>query len=150
MQNFQGAAVANQTPAAASARDAANAAAAPVALPAVPARGGQLIIDRQGKRTIITSASLPPDIIPVVRMAKETALGLMGLLAVIIVLGPFARMFARRMGNRPQMKAASDNSQLLHQQLEFLQQSVDAMSLEVERISESQRFQSKLLAERKS
>jgi hypothetical protein len=33
-------------------------------------------------------------------------------------------------------------------QLEQLQQSVDAMSVEVERISESQRFQSKLMLEK--
>ena len=149
MQNSQGAAIANQAPARATVPDAPTAPEAPVALPPVPARGGQLVIDRQGHRTIITSASLPPDIMPLASMARETALGLMGLLAVIIIVGPFARMIARRLGNRPQMQATTDSARMLHQQLELLQQSVDAMSLEVERISESQRFQSKLLAERK-
>jgi chromosome segregation and condensation protein ScpB len=37
--------------------------------------------------------------------------------------------------------------QTLHRQMEQLQQSVDTMSIELERVSESQRFQSKLLYE---
>ncbi|MEP7001987.1 MAG: hypothetical protein ABI969_15980 [bacterium] len=87
-----------------------------------------------------------------VRRAEETAFGLMGLLAAIIILGPFARMIARRMERRPAVQAADDNARLQHQQLlqlQQLQQSMDAMSVEVERISESQRFQSKLLHERR-
>ena len=82
-------------------------------------------------------------------MAKETAFGLLGLLVVIVILGPFARMIARRMENRPQTLATGDSARLLQQQLLQLQQSMDAMSVEVERISESQRFQSKLLHERR-
>jgi len=117
---------------------------APPALPAIPEGGGRLIIDRQGDRTTITSASLPPELLPMATMAKDTALGLMGLLAAIIILGPITRMIARRVERRPEMKATSNNAQLLQQQ------SVDAMAVEVERISESQRFQSKLLFERKT
>jgi hypothetical protein len=86
---------------------------------------------------------------PLANLAQETALGLMGLLAAIIILGPFARMIARRLERRPEVKAAADNARLLQQQLEQLQQSVDAMSLEVERIGESQRFHTKLLHESK-
>ena len=149
MQNSQGAAVANEAPARATVHDAPTAPEAPMTLPPIPERGGRLVIDRQGHRTVITSASLPPDIMPLASMARETALGLMGLLAVIIILGPFARMIARRMERRPEVRAASDTAQMLQQQLELLQQSVDTMSVEVERISESQRFQSKLLHERK-
>ncbi len=119
------------------------------ALPPIPERGGRLIIDHQGDRTIITSASLPPELLPMATMAKDTALGLMGILAAIIILGPITRMIARRMEPRPEMKAASNNAQLLQQQILHLQQSVDAMAVEVERVSESQRFQSKLLFERK-
>jgi len=123
---------------------------APPALPAIPEGGGRLIIDRQGDRTTITSASLPPELLPMATMAKDTALGLMGLLAAIIILGPITRMIARRVERRPEMKATSNNAQLLQQQILHLQQSVDAMAVEVERISESQRFQSKLLFERKT
>ena len=121
---------------------------APVALPPIPVGGGRLIVDKQGDRTVFTSAALPPEIQPLAKMAQETALGLMGLLAAIFILGPFARVLARRFDRRTEIKVAGANAQLLQQQLLQLQQSVDAMSLEVERISESQRFQSKLLNER--
>ena len=121
----------------------------PVAPSPVPQGGGRLIIDRRGGHTVITSAALPPEVMQLANMAEETAFGLLGLLVVIVILGPFARMIARRMENRPQSVANSDNARLLQQQLLQLQQSMDAMSVEVERISESQRFQSKLLHERR-
>ena len=114
----------------------------------VPRGGGRIIIDRQGDRTVITSVALPPQVMPLARMAQETALGLVGLLAAIIILGPFARMFARRMERKAEMKVAGSTTNALAHQLEQLQLSVDTMALEVERIGESQRFQSKLLVER--
>jgi hypothetical protein len=122
---------------------------APIALPPIPPGGGRLVIQEKDGQTVITSAALPPEILPLAQMAKDTALGLMGILAVIVIVGPFARMFARRMGKRDELNAAGQNANQLQSQLLQLQQSVDAMSLEVERISESQRFQSKLLNERK-
>ena len=122
---------------------------APVALSPIPQGGGRLIIDKQGDRTVITTASLPPEVMQMANMAEETAFGLLGLIVVIVILGPFARMIARRMEKRPQALATDDNARLLQQQLLQLQQSMDAMSVEVERISESQRFQSKLLHERR-
>lgn len=121
---------------------------APVVLSPVPQGGGRLIIDKHGDRTVITTASLPPEVMRLATMAEETAFGLLGLIVVIVILGPFARMIARRMERRPETVASNDNARLLQQQLLQLQQSMDAMSVEVERISESQRFQSKLLHER--
>jgi hypothetical protein len=82
--------------------------------------------------------------------AQETAFGLMGLLVVIVILGPFARMWARRIEKRPELARVDNNAQLLQQQLFQLQQSMDAMSVEVERISESQRFQNRLMGEKRS
>jgi len=64
-----------------------------------------------------------------------------------VILGPIVRMIARRSDRRTEIKAAGEHSQILQQQILQLQQSVDAMSLEVERISEAQRFQTKLLSE---
>jgi len=122
---------------------------APVVLSPVPQGGGRVIIDRRGGHTVITSAALPPEVMRLATMAEETAFGLLGLIVVIVILGPFARMIARRMEKRPQMVANDDNARMLQQQLLQLQQSMDAMSVEVERISESQRFQSKLLHERR-
>lgn len=119
------------------------------ALPAIPPGGGRLTVDKQGNRTVFTTAAMPPEVMVIARRAEETAFGLMGLLAAIIILGPFARVVARRMERKDEIKAAGENSAILQQQLHQLQESMDAMTLEVERIGESQRFQSKLLVERK-
>ena len=123
---------------------------ATAALPPVPEGGGRIIVDRQGDRTIFTTASLPPDVMVLTQRAQETVFGLMGLLAVIIIVGPFARMWARRIEKRPEIERGDRSAQLLQQQLLQLQQSMDAMSVEVERISEAQRFQSRLLGEKRS
>jgi hypothetical protein len=112
----------------------------------IPRGGGQLIVERRGDQTVITSAALPPDVWRMVRSVEQTAFGLMGLLAAIVILGPFARMWARRTERRAEM-ALPMELQTLHRQMEQLQQSVDTMSIEMERVSESQRFQSKLLYE---
>jgi hypothetical protein len=124
---------------------------APPALPQIPEGGARCSIVKveDGDRTTITCDPLPPQVMQIARRAEETAFGLMGMLVAIIILGPFARMIARRMERRPEVKAADDNARLLQQQLLQLQQSMDSMSVEVERISESQRFQSKLLHERR-
>ncbi len=146
-----GAAEAPQAPVAPKAPTAPRAPEAPVALPAVPRNGGQFTITDNGNDKTVTIQQVPPQLMPLARMAQETALGLMGLLAAIFILGPFARMIARRMERRPEMRAAEQHDHLIQQQmhqLEQLQQSVDAMSVEVERISESQRFQSKLMLEK--
>ena len=119
---------------------------APVIIRQIPRGGSQIILERRGDQTVITSAALPPDVWHMVRSVEQTALGLMGLLAAIVILGPFARMYARRSERRAQM-APSMELQTLHRQMEQLQQSVDTMSVEMERIGESQRFQSRLLFE---
>jgi hypothetical protein len=119
---------------------------APVVIRRVPRGGSQIIVERRGDQTVITSAALPPDVWRMVRSVEQTAFGLMGLLAAIVILGPFARMYARRTERRAQMEPSME-LQTLHRQMEQLQQSVDTMSIEMERISESQRFQSKLLFE---
>ena len=115
----------------------------------IPVGGARVIVDRIGDRTIFTTTAVPPDVMAVITRTEETAFGIIGLLAIIIVLGPFARMIARRRGNQAEISTGGVNAQLLQQQLQQLQQSMDAMSVEVERISESQRFQSKLLNDKR-
>ena len=140
-----------KTPTTPAAPDAPEAPDAPVALPPIPEGGGRVTFTKDGPHTHVTIEQVPPQLMPLARMAQETALGLMGLIAAIFILGPFARMIARRMERRPEMRAVEQRDQLIQQQmhqLEQLQQSVDAMSVEVERISESQRFQSKLMLEK--
>jgi hypothetical protein len=140
-----------QAPRPAKVPTAPDAPAAPVARPAIPADGGGFTVTKDGNDTHVTIQQVPPQLMPLARMAQETALGLMGLLAAIFILGPFARMIARRMERRPEVRAAEQRDHLIQQQmhqLEQLQQSVDAMSVEIERISESLRFQSKLMVEK--
>ena len=61
--------------------------------------------------------------------------------AVIIIGWPLARAFARRMDRRSEATAVTSGT---NAQLQRIEQAVDAMSIEVERISESQRFMAKL------
>ena len=67
-------------------------------------------------------------------------------MAAIIIFLPVARAFARRMDRRsgPAQVPAEVSSQLEH-----LNQAVDAIALEVERISEGQRFTTRLLTEQR-
>ena len=69
------------------------------------------------------------------------------ILGVIIVIGivlyPLAKALARRIeGGKPALSGASDA------RMERLEQAVDAMAVEIERISEGQRYATRLLTER--
>ena len=63
--------------------------------------------------------------------------------AVMVVGWPLARAFGRRIEGRGN-SAPSIASPQLNDQLQRIEQAVDAMAIEVERISESQRFMAKL------
>lgn len=65
--------------------------------------------------------------------------------APIIAIGvPIARAYARRLESRPLATIPPDVSA----RLERIEQAVDAIAIEMERVSEGQRFTTKLLAER--
>lgn len=82
---------------------------------------------------------IPPQVMNVISMS-------MTFVAVIVLGLPIVRMIARRFDRKTDgLKFAAPD---LTPQLRQLQDSVDAMAIEVERISEGQRFTSKLLAER--
>ena len=66
-------------------------------------------------------------------------------IAVIIIGLPLARAFARRMDRRGTAEIPSE----IASQLAHLSQAVDAIAVEVERISEGQRFTSRLLSEQR-
>lgn len=67
------------------------------------------------------------------------------MIAAIVIGLPLARAFARRMDRRGTAQVPTEiSSQLTH-----LNQAVDAIALEVERISEGQRFTTRLLSEQK-
>lgn len=68
------------------------------------------------------------------------------MVAAVIVLSPLARAFARRMERSRAGKNKLDSDS--NEQLERIEQSIDAMAIEIERISEGQRFTTKLLSGR--
>jgi hypothetical protein len=78
--------------------------------------------------------------------AVDVAFGFFITIAVIIIGLPLARAFARRMDRRsgPAQMPAEISTQLAQ-----LNQAVDAIALEVERISEGQRFTARLLSEQR-
>jgi hypothetical protein len=65
----------------------------------------------------------------------------------IMVIGlPLARAYVRRIEREPQAPQQISND--VTQRLERMEQAIDSIAVEVERISEGQRFTTKLLAER--
>jgi hypothetical protein len=65
--------------------------------------------------------------------------------APIIAIGyPLARAYARRIESKPAPAVSPD----VAARLERMEQAIDTIAVEVERISEGQRFTTKLLAER--
>jgi hypothetical protein len=74
----------------------------------------------------------------------DIALAFMLMIAVIIVGLPLARAFGRRIERRADSPAVGPG---LADQLQRIEQAVEAMSIEVERISESQRFMARLQSE---
>jgi hypothetical protein len=66
-------------------------------------------------------------------------------LAAVVILYPLVRAFGRRLeGSKREAKLDVDNSA----QLQRIEHAVEAMAIEIERLSEGQRFTTKLLASR--
>jgi hypothetical protein len=67
---------------------------------------------------------------------------------VITILGlPLVRVIARRL-DRPESTAAGPGLAKIEERLSRLEAGIDAIAVEVERISEGQRYTTKLLADR--
>jgi len=98
-----------------------------------------------GTQTVI---GIPPglgrDVIP--QQVVDISIAFFLTMAAIIIGLPLARAFARRMDRRS--SGAQIPSDLSHQ-IGQLNQAVDAIALEVERISEGQRFTTRLLSEQR-
>ena len=86
------------------------------------------------------------------QIAQSVAQDLIPIVAIlsVFVLAPIAiaisRLIWKRATNAPRAAAAPD--QATQQRLEQLQQAVDAIAIEVERISEGQRFVTKIMSDR--
>ena len=80
---------------------------------------------------------------------EDILIPMMFFITVIVVsIGwPIARAFARRMDRKALTPAVPTE---VTARLERMEQALNAMSIEIERISEGQRFTTKLLAERAS
>ena len=102
--------------------------APPVGIPMIQMRGGNFERD------------MPPRV-------KDVSIAFFVTLAFVIIGLPLVRAIARRV-ERGAAKPAQIPPQM-QAQMEHLMQSVDAIAIEVERISEGQRFATKMLAEKK-
>ena len=129
-------------------RDAAAAAAKAAAqAPATPPglEGRTFTIrDRNGTQAITIPPHAFDNAIP--PQAVDMTVAFFLTVAIIIIGLPLARAFARRMDRHGGTAQVSNevSSQLAH-----LNQAVDAIALEVERISEGQRFTTRLLSEQR-
>ena len=89
-----------------------------------------------------------PDLI-VVRDAMERAIPIVAILSVFVFMPiaiAIARLIWRRATGAPRAAAVPDHA--TQQKLDHLQQAVDTIAIEVERISEGQRFVTKLMSDR--
>lgn len=78
-------------------------------------------------------------------------LGFFTMITAIVVLGPFARAVARKLDRESASGGALKGGGLppeVTARLERMEQAIDSIAIEVERISEGQRFTTKVLAER--
>ncbi|HJQ21860.1 MAG TPA: hypothetical protein VJ867_16065 [Gemmatimonadaceae bacterium] len=92
-----------------------------------------------------SSAQVPPEF---ARTVSKDVVPIVAILSVF-VLGPFAVAMSRLIWKRANVVARPPQTDAITtQRLEQLQQSVDTIAVEVERISEAQRFVTKLLNER--
>ncbi len=82
------------------------------------------------------------------REASDFAIIFVAMVAAVLVLLPVTRAWARRID--PDRKAGSQLPADISSQLAQLNQSVDAIALEVERISKGQRFTTRLLSEQRA
>ena len=109
------------------------------------------------------NAAIPPQLLTQAsstssgRMTESPIAGLSqgGFIAIsivltIFVLAPIATAFARRIWRKPQAPAHNAQLAATNERMERIEQAIDAVAIEVERISEGQRFVTQLLAKREN
>ena len=100
-----------------------------------------IIVQPPPYRDVRNNNEIPPEVIPILGMVMGTG--------IAIALGyPIIRTITRLIERKTDKRYV--RGQDVEVQLRALQESVDTMAIEIERISESQRFQSKLLSDRKN
>jgi hypothetical protein len=120
-------------------RDAVDEARAEIA--AARAQGGGITIQPRGEGVTIQRPWDPEGAIPA--GAVDISIAFFVSMAFIIVGLPIARAFARRMDRRGESASASE----IAPRLDRIEQAVEAIAIEVERVSEGQRYTTKAMAE---
>lgn len=116
-------------------------ATAPTAVTATSQGGTGTATTVQPPPIVYDRDEIPDEVIPLVGMT-------LGIIMSMVILFPIARAIGKwidRRTDKSLMRIAD-----VAPQLRQLQESVDAMAIELERISEAQRFQAKLMAEPKA
>ncbi|MEO8576644.1 MAG: hypothetical protein ABI556_08095 [Gemmatimonadales bacterium] len=104
---------------------------------------GVLVVPPLPPHSTSTGMQFPQDIPP---RAENVAVSFFIMIGVIVIAGPFVRAIARRI-DRAAPVAGPIPVEVKNQLLQ-ISQSVDAIAIEVERISEGQRFTTKMLSDR--
>jgi Na+/glutamate symporter len=89
-----------------------------------------------------STLQIPPDLIPA--GAVTISVAFFAMFAVIIIGWPIARAIGRRMDRKG---VEAPNTKEMSARMERIEQAVDSIAIEVERISEGQRFTNKLMSE---
>jgi hypothetical protein len=92
-----------------------------------------------GQPTVLIGPRAAQNMIP--PQVVDISIAFFVMIAVMVVGWPIARAFGRRIERRGQVATLDPGTM---EQLQRIEQAVDAMAIEVERISESQRFMAKL------
>lgn len=106
--------------------------------------GGRLGVAPQAPAGIATTGYPPPWVDDIPPRAQDTAIVFFIVFAVMVIGYPIAKALGRRIeqaGTNPRLPAEVTS------QLAQLNQAVESIAIEVERISEGQRFTTKLLSE---
>jgi hypothetical protein len=96
-----------------------------------------------GAYTLQNDAS-GPDVVP--KGAVDISIAFFVMCAVMVIGWPIARALGKRLERRSDVPAVSPG---MSEQLQRIEQAVDAMAIEIERISESQRFMAKIQSAQK-
>lgn len=124
----------------AAAREAANQARIDAGQPVHVGQGGFVFGPSEpGRPTIYVGPRALDNVIP--PQAVDISIAFFIMIAVMVVGWPIARAFGRRIERRGQVASLDAGTM---EQLHRIEQAVDAMAIEVERISESQRFMARL------
>ena len=120
--------------------------AAREAAQAAQAAGGERIIVRPAPGVVTTVGVPAPMESPIPPEAENIAIGFFIMVAAIIIGYPLMRAIAKRIERGAPQPAQLPND--VRDQLHQISASVDAIAIEVERISEGQRFTTKMLTDR--